>query len=257
MNRPALKVVPGRRSPEVMPAGTMIHMAGVAKRFRKVEAVRGVDLSIAEGRVTAVVGPNAAGKSTLIKMILGLVRADEGRILVQGIPLDGSADYRRLIGYMPQAARFPENLTGREVLRMLTDLRSAEVDTDTELFSRFGLERELGKPVRTLSGGTRQKLSAAIAFLFRPAILILDEPTSGLDPVASSHLKDKIREARERGVTVILASHIMSELEELADDLVLLLEGRVRYHGPVRRLAERTGFHQLERAVASLMGREE
>ena len=233
---------------------TVVRCEGVAKRFRRRAVLERVDLTVPPGRVTAIVGPNAAGKSTLIKMLLGLVRPDEGRISVFEQPLDGGHDYRRRVGYMPQAARFPENLRGREVLRLLLDLRD-EVSADRELVERFELEGELDKPVRMLSGGTRQKLSAALAFLFRPDLLILDEPTAGLDPVASGHLKDKIRSARQRGASVVLASHIMGELEELADDIVILLEGHVRYQGAIQDLTRWTGLAQLERAIASLMAR--
>jgi Cu-processing system ATP-binding protein len=122
-----------------------------------------------------------------------------------------------------------------------------------ELLEHFHLAGELAKPVRALSGGTRQKLSAVVAFLFQPELLILDEPTAGLDPVASGIFKDKLLATRARGASVLLASHTLSELEELADDIVFLLEGQVRFHGPVARLMQMTGFANLERAIAALM----
>jgi Cu-processing system ATP-binding protein len=233
-----------------------IAAVGLRKRFGPLEVLRGIDLWIPAGRITGLVGPNAAGKTTLLKAILGLVRVDEGILRVLGRMVNGDTSYRRSIGYVPQAARFPENLTGHEVVRMLQHLRELpEEDTDIELLQQFGLGSELGKPLRVLSGGTRQKLSAALAFLFRPSLLILDEPTAGLDPVASGVFKDRIRRAREEGATVILASHTLSELEELADDIVFLLEGGIRYAGPIRPLVQMTGLANLERAVASLMNR--
>ena len=170
-----------------------------------------------------------------------------------GWPVNGDERYRREIGYMPQAARFPENLTGREVLEMIRDLRGTTGLPDPALLDAFELTQELPKPVRTLSGGTRQKLSAGQAFLFRPALLILDEPTAGLDPVASGVFKHHLVAARERGASVLLASHTLSELEELADDIVFLLDGRVRFHGPVQQLLESTGASRLEPAIAALM----
>jgi Cu-processing system ATP-binding protein len=163
--------------------------------------------------------------------------------------------YRERLGYMPQLPRFPENLTGREVVRLLRDLRSDAMPEDDELFEAFDLAPELDKPVRTLSGGTRQKLNAAVAFMFRPPVLILDEPTAGLDPIASGELKAKILRARQAGATVILTSHVLSELEELVDDVVFLLEGRVEFEGSMRRLRESTGEPRLERAIACLMRR--
>ena len=150
---------------------------------------------------------------------------------VHGQPVGGDPAYRAHVGYMPQHARFPENLTGREVIRLLRDLRGDAVPEDDELFESFALGPELDKPVRTLSGGTRQKLNAAVAFMFRPALLVLDEPTAGLDPIASGVLKDKILRARRAGTSIILTSHVLSELQELVDDVVFLLEGRVEFEG--------------------------
>ena len=226
---------------------------GLTKRFGRLEVLRGIDLAVPAGRITGLVGPNAAGKTTFIKAVLGLVRPDQGSLSVLGHRVNGDERYRRQVGYMPQAASFPENLTGREVLAMVRDLRGAAVASDTALLEQFQLEPELAKPVRTLSGGTRQKLSALVAFLFHPELLVLDEPTAGLDPVASGIFKEKLAETRERGTTVLLASHTRAELEEVADDIVFLLDGRVRFHGPIEELRRLTGFARLERAVAALM----
>jgi Cu-processing system ATP-binding protein len=249
---PALATSPGARVPTMTPA---IETHGVTKRFRRLEVLKGIDLSIWPGRVTGLVGPNASGKTTLMKAVLGLVRPDHGTITVEGEPAGPGFAYRTSIGYMPQAAHFPENLTGLEVLRLLKDLRDRPADTDESLLKAFTFDGELRKPLRTLSGGTRQKLNAAIAFLFRPRLLILDEPTAGLDPIAAGLLKERVRGARETGVTVLLATHTLAELEELADDIVFLLDGRVRFQGPIAGLAELTGARQLERAIASLMVR--
>jgi Cu-processing system ATP-binding protein len=234
-------------------AGTAaLELAGIRKRFGRLQVLDGVDAVLASGRVTAIVGPNAAGKSTLIKCVLGLVRPDEGQIRLLGEPVGADPGYRRRIGYMPQGAPFPENLTGREILRMLKGLRG-ESETDEELVHRFNLGPELAKPIRTLSGGTRQKLNAVVAFLFRPPVVILDEPTAGLDPLASGILKEKIQEAVERGATVVLTSHIMSEIEELATEVIFLVEGRVHFQGTMEQLRRTTGEQRLERAVARLM----
>ena len=154
---------------------------------------------------------------------------------------------------MPQAAQFPEQLTGRELLEFLVDLRGKPADRDEELLGSFELERFLDKPIRTLSGGTRQKLNAVAAFLFRPALLILDEPTAGLDPVAAGILKDKVLRAARQGMSVLLTSHVMSEVEELAQDLVFLVEGQVAFSGTVSELLERSREPRLERAIAGLL----
>lgn len=235
------------------PGTPAIRAEGLAKRFGRQEVLKGIDLSIPAGRITGLVGPNAAGKSTFVKAVLGLVHPDRGTLTVLGNNVNGDERYRHRLGYMPQSASFPENLTGIEVLAMVRDLRGADAEQDTSLLSQFRLEPELAKPVRTLSGGTRQKLSALVAFLFRPELLILDEPTAGLDPIASGIFKEKLAEARDRGATVLLASHTLAELEEAADDIVFLLEGRVRFHGTIEALRRLTGFSRLERAVAALM----
>ena len=233
----------------------MIVATQLRKRFGAVEVLRGVDLRIARGRVTAIVGPNGAGKTTFIKALLGLTRPDAGTLTFFGAPVAGDDAYRARIGYMPQIARFPENLTGHELLALLRDLRG-NPPVDERLLERFSLGDALRKPLRVLSGGTRQKINAAAAFLFAPPCFVLDEPTAGLDPIAAGVLKERIREERAAGNTVILTTHIMSEIDELADDVVFLLEGRVAFSGALSALKRSAGHDHLERAIAELMTRE-
>ncbi|HEX6049224.1 MAG TPA: ABC transporter ATP-binding protein [Gemmatimonadaceae bacterium] len=238
----------------------MITIHDLAKRFGALDVLCGLDLEIQPGRVTGVVGPNGAGKTTLIKIILGLTRPDGGRVLMDGEPIGNDAAYRMRVGYMPQIARFPENLTGAELIAMVEELRGQQGEAtargrDRELIERFHLAPHLHKPLRTLSGGTRQKVNAVLAFLFDPDLLILDEPTSGLDPVASGILKAKVGGARAAGKTVIVTSHVMSELEEIADDIAFVLEGRVRFAGSVHDLKLHTRQLSLERAIAQMMTR--
>jgi Cu-processing system ATP-binding protein len=231
----------------------MIHVQNLRKHYSALQVLDGINLTIASGRVTAVVGPNAAGKTTLIKTILGLTRADSGTISIGGRPIDDRGAYRASIGYMPQIARYPENLTGAELFEMMRDLRGDVATRDEELVDALGLRSQLYKPLRALSGGTRQKVNAALAFLFSPALLFLDEPTAGLDPVSSGVLKDKIASERARRKTFVLTSHVMSELEELADDIVFLVGGRIRFAGPVHDLKKMTRQLSLERAIASVL----
>jgi Cu-processing system ATP-binding protein len=236
--------------------GAEVRIEGLRKRFGRQEVLKGIDATIAPGRVTALVGPNAAGKSTLIKTIVGLVKVarDGGRILFDGVPIGDDSSYRERIGYMPQSARFPEQLTGREIIDLVTSLRPAK-RTDTELIDRFELEAIANQPIRTLSGGTRQKLNAALAFLFEPALVVLDEPTAGLDPIAAGTFKEKVARAPAEGTTVLLTSHILAEVEELAQEIIFLLDGQVAFHGPIPSLLERAGATKLEQAVAALMER--
>ncbi len=231
----------------------MVRVEELTKRYGALEALKGVTAEFPPGKVTAVVGPNASGKSTLMKSILGLVVPSGGEVYVLGEPARKNPRVREHIGYMPQDPRFPENTTVREVVRWIEELRGApKLDLDG-LLEYFGLSPHLDQPTRVLSGGTRQKLSAVLAFLFDPEVLILDEPTAGLDPLASSRFKDRVAAERDRGKTVILTSHVMSELEELAERLVFLLEGEVVFAGDLEELREKTGEARLERAVARLM----
>jgi Cu-processing system ATP-binding protein len=227
----------------------MIRITGLTKRFGALHVLRGLDLEIGEGRVTAIVGPNGAGKTTLMKAVLGLTRSDGGEILIDGERVADDPRYRSNVGYMPQIARFPENLAAAELIAMVRDLRGNDAPVDDDLIERFKLGDHLRKPLRTLSGGTRQKVNAVLAFLFCPSLLVLDEPTAGLDPVSSGILKDKILEVRDSGRPVI----VLSELDALADDIAFLVEGRVRYTGSVHDLKLATRQLSLERAIAQVM----
>ncbi len=231
----------------------LIQIDGLEKRFGKLRVLSEFCLGINREEVTAVVGHNGSGKTTLIKIILGLVRANEGRLFFDGKKVNAGWLYRERIGYMPQVACFPENLTGWEVLKMLKDLRNHSGEYDEELIHAMQMEEELGKRIRTLSGGNKQKVSAAIAFLFNPELIILDEPTAGLDPIASSILKDKILSERKKGKTFILTSHIMSEIDSLADNIAFLFDGKVHVAGKKEEIMSRSGQQDLERAIAHLM----
>jgi Cu-processing system ATP-binding protein len=231
----------------------MIQIRGLRKRYGSLEVLQGIDAQIPVGKVTAIVGPNAAGKTTLIKSILGLTRKDSGSIEIDSVKINGDETYRRKIGYMPQIARFPSNLTGGELLAMLRELRPDVPVIDDELVRNFGLGLELTKKLNDLSGGTKQKINAVAAFLFKPALLILDEPTAGLDPRSSRILKDKILEEKIAGRTFIITSHVMAELEELADNVIFISEGKVRFSGSIEQIKRLTCQVNLERAVAELM----
>lgn len=231
----------------------MISIQGLQKNYGSLKALSDLNLDIQSGQVTAVLGPNGAGKTTLIKSILGLVKPDTGEITVRGQTLNGDSEYRRHIGYMPQNARYPENLTVQEILEMTRDLREWPLDLDWQLKEEFELQTEMKKPFKTLSGGNKQKMSAVLSFMFKPEILFLDEPTAGLDPIASSILKDKVLRERRNGRTIILTSHIMSEVQELSDRVVYLLDGQIHFDSTAKALIEKTGEQNLERAIAQIM----
>ena len=170
----------------------MMTLDGIRKAYGARTVLAGVSLSLAPGRIVALVGPNGSGKTTLIKLLLGLARPDAGRLVLDGVPCDADGAYRARIGYAPQAPRYPEHLAVGEVFAMLRALRPG-APVDEALVDDFGLRGEWATPVGTLSGGWRQKVAIACAFLFAPDLLILDEPTAGLDPIASGLLKSHLR----------------------------------------------------------------
>jgi Cu-processing system ATP-binding protein len=230
----------------------MISLDGLRKAYGARPVLDGISLALEPGRITALVGPNGSGKTTLIKCILGLARPDAGRLLLDGTVVDSDGRYRARIGYAPQAPHFPANLAVGEVFAMLRALRPGAA-TDESLLDAFSLRAEWETPVGTLSGGWRQKVSLAAAWLFRPDVYILDEPTAGLDPIAAGLLKHALRSVRSEGRTVLITSHILSELEELADDVAFLTEGHLRFAGPVPALLAETGTRRLEPAIAALL----
>ena len=291
----------------------VVEARGIVKSYGRLRVLQGLDLTVQRAQVTAIIGPNASGKTTFNKILLGLVRPDGGEITIDGARINGSSAYRANIGYMPQAARFPENLCADDVFRMLADIRGVRADSaggstsgpangltsgpsntltsgpantltsglvhglttgpasgltsvfagragsrrsserDEELIETLSLGPVLKTPIRLLSGGMRQRVNAALAFLFRPSLLLLDEPTAGLDPISSSTLKDKILRERAAGRTFILTSHVLSELEELADRITFLLDGVAHFSGTQDELKHQTNQPTLERAIAQLM----
>jgi Cu-processing system ATP-binding protein len=231
----------------------MITIKGLRKSFGRLQVLNDLNLNIPRGQATGIVGPNGSGKTTLIKHLLGLVKADEGSITINGVHLNGSYDYRRNIGYMPQMALYPENMKVRELIDFIINIREEQPVYEEQLVELFELEKEMHKPLRTLSGGTKQKVGGLIALMFDPEILILDEPTAGLDPKSSFRFKQWIKREKDRGKTVLLTTHIMSEIEELADYLILLVEGRVRFHGKQSEFIQNNEEQRLEGAVAKIL----
>lgn len=228
----------------------MISIEHISKRFKKLQALHDITVDMAKGQVISLIGPNGSGKTTLIKSILGLVKPDGGTILFNGTAIDETVDYRKHIGYMPQIGRYPENMKIGQVFDMIKNIRSDNKRLDEELYYSFKLDTIVDKNMRALSGGTRQKVSAALAFLFNADVLILDEPTAGLDPLSSELLKDKIRSEKERGKLILITSHILSDLEELTTDVLYLQEGKKIFYKSLAALREETGEEKLGKAIA-------
>ena len=232
----------------------MIQAENLTKKFGKLTILRDLNVTLEAGRTVSLIGPNGSGKTTFIKCLLGMNRPDRGQILFNGQSITDAWEYRRHIGYMPQIGRYPDNMTVRQLFAMMKDLRRDQVHPlDEELFEEFGVPAFYDKPMRTLSGGMRQKVSAALAFLFNPQVLILDEPTAGLDPVASELLKAKIRREQTSDKLILITSHVLSDLDELTTHVMYLQEGTLQFMKPIETLKRDTGQDQLGRAIAHIM----
>ncbi len=229
----------------------MITITNLHKRFDKNQVLSGVDLTIDSGGIFAVLGPNGSGKTTLIKSILGMVIPNRGSISVLGKNTKNNWRYREEINYLPQIANFPGNLRVKELIRMIQDLRQKPSDM-VKLVGLFGLEPFLDKKLSTLSGGTKQKVNIILTFMFDCPLLILDEPTTGLDPAALIELKRLIREEKEKGKTILVTSHIMQFVEEIADEIVYLLEGKIYFRGNIKALKSQTKKNNFEHAIAAI-----
>ena len=233
----------------------MIIANNVSKQFGRLKALNNVSVTCNRGECIALIGPNGSGKTTLIKSILGMVVPDSGFITFNGKNILHDWMYREHIGYMPQIGRYPDHMTIGQMLAMMKDIRrkNRKIQLDEELITAFDLEASLDKRMRTLSGGTRQKVSALLAFLFSPDVLILDEPTAGLDPVASEILKAKIIREKQKGKLILITSHILSELDDLITQVIYMQEGRLIFHKSIQNLREDTGEDKLAKAIANFM----
>ena len=213
-----------------------IQISAVHKRYGSHVAVHDLDVTVAQGCVFGLIGPNGAGKTTTLRMLVDIIRPTSGDIAVLGqSPRAGGAALRRRIGYIPGELRVGSRLSGAAMLKHLAEI-SGPVPRGSidELAERLGLD--LTRPARTLSKGNKQKLGLVQAFMHRPELLILDEPTSGLDPLMQREFLSMVREARDAGHTVLLSSHVISEIQQTADQVAVLSQGKVVAAGPVATL---------------------
>lgn len=232
----------------------MIKFINVNKYFDKFHVLKDINLNFEEGNIIALIGPNACGKTTLIKNLLGMVVPTSGEIQFSNHSIKNDWQYRKHIGYMPQIGRYPENMTVGQVIGMIEDLRDKNsVELDRELYDRYELKDILNKRMGTLSGGTRQKVSAYLAFLFSPKVLVLDEPTAGLDPLSSLILKEKILKEKAKGKLIIITSHILSELDGIVNLVVYMEEGQIIFNKSLDQLKEDTQKTNLSEAIAHIM----
>ncbi|WP_306550031.1 ABC transporter ATP-binding protein [Daejeonella sp.] len=231
----------------------MITLKNISKQFGKLKVLDNVSTSCDQSECIALIGPNGSGKTTLIKSILGMVIPDSGTITFNGKDIANSYQYRDEIGYMPQIGRYPDNMTIGQVLGMMKDIRGKSGELDEDLIKAFSINNLLNKRMRTLSGGTIQKVSAALAFLFKPSVLILDEPTAGLDPVASELFKEKIITEKDKGKLVLITSHILSDLDDLVTRIIYMQDGKLVFHKSMEELRRDTGEERLVKSIAQVM----
>ncbi|MER2996765.1 ABC transporter ATP-binding protein [Pontibacter populi] len=235
----------------------MITIENLRKSYGKLQVLKDVSISFSAGKVVSVIGPNGAGKTTLSKCILGMVLPDSGDIKIGGESILKKFAYRSQVGYMPQIGKYPENMKIRQVIEMVRDIRKDVKQVDEELIGLYGLEEMYEKRMGALSGGTKQKVSAALAFMFNPQILILDEPTAGLDPISAEILKCKILKEKKRGKLILITSHVMSEIEEVADEVLCIVDGQVKFYDTIVDIKANTQEERLSRAIAKVMNGED
>ncbi|MBT2399668.1 ATP-binding cassette domain-containing protein [Streptomyces sp. ISL-100] len=232
---------------------------GLEKRFGQVHALRGLDLAVEQGTVCGILGPNGAGKTTAVRVLTTLTAPDSGTATVAGhdVRRDPGA-VRRAIGVTGQSASVDGELSGRENLRLFARLLrirgAAGPARADELLERFDLTDAAGRPARTYSGGMRRRLDLAASLLVRPEVLFLDEPTTGLDPHSRNQIWDAVRDLAGRGTTVLLTTQYLEEADQLADDIVLIDQGRAAVTGTPAELKARIGsYAEVVVADASAM----
>jgi len=231
----------------------MIQIEKISKKFRKLRVLNSIDLHLNKGECIALIGPNGCGKTTLIKIILGMVIPDFGNIWVNNQSILKGEQYKKQIGYMPQIGKYPQNMTIGQIIDMIKGIRNSNNELDFDLYYAYQMDSLIDKKMSTLSGGTMQKVSAVLAFMFNPAILILDEPTAGLDPIAAEILKQKIILEKQKGKLIIITSHLLSELDDMASELIFMQEGNIVFHQSVYALKSSTQTEKISDAILNIL----
>jgi len=182
-----------------------------------------------------------------------MVIPSKGDILFNQESILNKFEYREQIGYMPQIGRYPDYMKVGQIIEMIKKIRNSGKNLDEELLVAFELEKIFDKQMRTLSGGTAQKVSATLAFLFNPEVLILDEPTAGLDPLASEILKEKIIKEKEKGKLILITSHLLSELDDMITQIIFMQDGKVHFHKSIDELLQSTKEEKIAKAIANIL----
>lgn len=234
----------------------MIEVEGLTKRFGKVEALRGVDFTAADGEITGLLGPNGAGKSTTLRILCTVLKASAGRARVGGIDVaDDPLEVRRRIGVLPHNSNLYGNLSARENIAYYAQLQGLEEPALSKavdrIVERLDIELFADRRAKGFSQGQRLRVALARALVHDPDTLILDEPTNGLDVMATRVLRDVIRERRDGGCCVLFSSHIIQEVAALCDRIAIVAEGRVVVDGTAPEIRSATACDDLEDAFVS------
>jgi ABC-2 type transport system ATP-binding protein len=232
-----------------------IDLRGVRKTFKgKVEALRGIDMQVPRGEIFGLLGPNGAGKSTLVKIMLTVVRATAVTGTVLGEPIGRKSALARM-GYLPEKHLFPEYLTGRQAIdfsgEMMRVERSARRKRTAELLELVGMAGWADRKMGTYSKGMQQRIGLAAAMVNDPDLVVLDEPTDGVDPVGRKDIRDVLVAMKQRGTSVFLNSHLLSELEMVCDRVAILVQGEVAAHGTIEELTNESRRYEIEIAGAA------
>jgi len=231
----------------------MIEFKNINKKFGHIQVLKDINLNIDKGSCVVFIGPNGCGKTTLLKCMLNMVIPDSGCVTIN--ELDAGSDYesRKKLGFMPQIGCFPENMTVNEVIKTIVSIRNYDKQLDNELYEQFDIASAGNKKMNTLSGGTVQKVSAYIAFMFNPEIIIMDEPFAGLDLLAADILRKKINTEKEKGKTILITSHTFSEINGIVSHVVFINNCNVLFYKPLQDLLSTTGKDNVTDAVMSLL----
>ncbi len=226
----------------------------VGKKYGKMWALREFSARFEPGETVSVIGPNGSGKTTMIKCLLGLVHTTTGTIKVNGEDVGPDPKYRHHVGHMPQISRFPNELKIGQLIDLMDDIRGhTKGRTEGPLVHDLGVDAMMEKRLGTLSGGQRQKVSAVLAFRYAPSVLVLDEPTAGLDPLSSATLLKAVRDIKRGGCTVLITSHLMEEVEALADRVAYLQDGALQFLLPPEEILSATGENRLSKAIPAML----
>ncbi|MBX6380446.1 MAG: ABC transporter ATP-binding protein [Thermoflavifilum aggregans] len=230
----------------------MIEIKNLSKAYRKRKVLHHIDATITSPGIYAILGPNGSGKTTLMKICMGLVLPDEGDVYIYRESVRTGIQYRRMVGYLPQIARFPDNLKVKELLQLTEHLRG-KAQRKEMLIELLDLAPYMDQLFRNLSGGTQQKVNLVTCLMYDVPLYLLDEPTAALDPVTQLRLKEFIQHEKERGKIIVLTTHVPHLVQAIADEIYFLLYGDIYFHGSVEQLTDAYQANDVEEAIARLL----